>query len=145
MRDRHLANEGEGEGEEREEEDDYDDDDEEETIGPDGIKVKGRSRRELPARAVTILKNWLLSDEHFTHPYPTTADQAQLMAATGIGKKQLKNWFTNARRRIWKPLIKKQLEEARDAAANGMPPDNSERAAAIVHAAHAAGLTRGDP
>lgn len=32
------------------------------------------------------------------------------MQITGIGKKQLKNWFTNARRRIWKPLIKKQLE-----------------------------------
>ena len=26
------------------------------------------------------------------------------MAQTGIDKKQLKNWFTNARRRIWKPM-----------------------------------------
>ena len=31
-------------------------------------------------------------------------DQQSLMAQTGIDKKQLKNWFTNARRRIWKPI-----------------------------------------
>ena len=31
-------------------------------------------------------------------------DQQSLMAQTGIDKKQLKNWFTNARRRIWKPM-----------------------------------------
>ena len=32
------------------------------------------------------------------------------MAKTGIDKKQLKNWFTNARRRIWKPMLKKQMD-----------------------------------
>ena len=89
-----------------------------------------------------ILKDWLLSDEHFTHPYPTTSDQAQLMQMTGIGKKQLKNWFTNARRRIWKPLIKKQLDDNKAAAARGAPPPNHERAAAVAHAARAAGITK---
>jgi hypothetical protein len=39
-------------------------------------------------------------------------DQQQLLMKTGIGKKQLKNWFTNARRRIWKPLMKKKQDEA---------------------------------
>ncbi|KAJ1455490.1 hypothetical protein M885DRAFT_403929, partial [Pelagophyceae sp. CCMP2097] len=62
-----------------------------------------RSRRELPERAVYILKAWLTSAEHFKHPYPSSAEQARLLQATGIDKKQLKNWFTNARRRIWKP------------------------------------------
>jgi hypothetical protein len=66
------------------------------------------------------------------------------MQLTGIGKKQLKNWFTNARRRIWKPLIKKQLEESKTAAARGLPPPNQERAAAVAHAAQAAGITHGD-
>ena len=28
---------------------------------------------------------------------------------TGITRTQLLNWFTNARRRIWKPMIKKQV------------------------------------
>jgi len=36
-----------------------------------------------------------------------------LMQKTGIDKKQLKNWFTNARRRIWKPMLKKQLEQGK--------------------------------
>lgn len=85
-----------------------------------GEKKKGgaKSRRELPAGAVAILKQWLLSPEHFTHPYPTPQDQAMLMEKTGIDKKQLKNWFTNARRRIWKPMLKKQLEMG----AGAIPP-----------------------
>jgi hypothetical protein len=79
----------------------------------DGGGKKSKSRRELPAGAVQTLKAWLLSPEHFTHPYPTPQDQAMLMAKTGIDKKQLKNWFTNARRRIWKPMLKKQIEQGK--------------------------------
>eukprot|EP00429_Kryptoperidinium_foliaceum_P010873 CAMPEP_0176003150 /NCGR_PEP_ID=MMETSP0120_2-20121206/1021_1 /TAXON_ID=160619 /ORGANISM="Kryptoperidinium foliaceum, Strain CCMP 1326" /LENGTH=361 /DNA_ID=CAMNT_0017335775 /DNA_START=179 /DNA_END=1264 /DNA_ORIENTATION=- len=86
--------------------DDHSDDD-------DTGKGRGKSRRELPAGAVATLKAWLLSPEHFTHPYPTPQDQAMLMQKTGIDKKQLKNWFTNARRRIWKPMLKKQLEQGK--------------------------------
>jgi hypothetical protein len=78
-----------------------------------GGKSRNKSRRELPAGAVATLKAWLLSPEHFTHPYPTPQDQAMLMQKTGIDKKQLKNWFTNARRRIWKPMLKKQLEQGK--------------------------------
>jgi hypothetical protein len=84
--------------------------------------VKGgraKSRRELPAGAVATLKAWLLSPEHFTHPYPTPQDQVMLMQKTGIDKKQLKNWFTNARRRIWKPMLKKQLEQGKLTATAG--------------------------
>eukprot|EP00977_Amphora_coffeiformis_P016458 scaffold5108_cov172-Amphora_coffeaeformis.AAC.7 len=96
--------------------DEYDDD-------ADGGDVKGRnkSRRELPAGAVATLKAWLLSPEHFTHPYPTPQDQAMLMEKTGIDKKQLKNWFTNARRRIWKPMLKKQIEQGKLTTAPGIP------------------------
>ena len=82
----------------------------------DGPKSEGKSRRELPSGAVATLKSWLLSPEHFTHPYPTPQDQVMLMQKTGIDKKQLKNWFTNARRRIWKPMLKKQLEAGKLAA-----------------------------
>ena len=82
------------------------DDDEEE----DTKNKTGKSRRELPVGAVATLKAWMLSPEHFTHPYPTPQDQELLMKQTGIDKKQLKNWFTNARRRIWKPMLKKRLE-----------------------------------
>lgn len=94
---------------------DDDDEDDEEDSGGDpkqaGKKSSLKSRRELPPGAVSVLKQWLLSPEHFTHPYPTPQDQVMLMRKTGIDKKQLKNWFTNARRRIWKPMLKKQLEQ----------------------------------
>lgn len=83
----------------------------------EGEKGRTKSRRELPAGAVATLKAWLLSPEHFTHPYPTPQDQVMLMQKTGIDKKQLKNWFTNARRRIWKPMLKKQLEQGKLTAA----------------------------
>lgn len=99
--------------------DEDDDDDDASDDSGDDPKKKGKksssskSRRELPAGAVATLKQWLLSPEHFTHPYPTPQDQTMLMQKTGIDKKQLKNWFTNARRRIWKPMLKKQLEEGK--------------------------------
>ena len=85
----------------------------------EGGKTRAKSRRELPAGAVATLKAWLLSPEHFTHPYPTPQDQVMLMQKTGIDKKQLKNWFTNARRRIWKPMLKKQLEQGKLTATAG--------------------------
>ncbi|TFJ81590.1 hypothetical protein NSK_006841 [Nannochloropsis salina CCMP1776] len=77
-----------------------------------GKKCAKKSRRELPNGAVATLKGWLLSPEHIAHPYPTAQDQVALMAATGIDKKQLKNWFTNARRRIWKPMLRRQTDES---------------------------------
>ena len=106
-----------------------DDDDDSGDDSGDGTKRKGKksngkSRRELPAGAVTALKQWLLSPEHFTHPYPTPQDQTMLMQKTGIDKKQLKNWFTNARRRIWKPMLKKQLEQGKLTAPGGVADGN---------------------
>ena len=38
------------------------------------------------------------------------------MQKTGIDKKQFKNWCKNARSRIWKPMLKKQLESGKLAA-----------------------------
>jgi Homeobox KN domain len=97
------------------EHDPYDDDDPDgdDAGSVDGKTGRAKSRRELPAGAVATLKAWLLSPEHFTHPYPTPQDQMVLMQKTGIDKKQLKNWFTNARRRIWKPMLKKQIEQGK--------------------------------
>lgn len=66
-----------------------------------------------------------------------------LMQKTGIDKKQLKNWFTNARRRIWKPMLKKQLEQGKLATTGAgggvvtIPPGGSGGAAAAAAAAAA--------
>jgi len=37
-------------------------------------KGSGKSRCDLPPGAVSSLKAWLLTPEHFTHPYPTPQD-----------------------------------------------------------------------
>ena len=79
-------------------------------------EAKKGSKQSLPEGAVAILKAWMLSPEHFAHPYPTPQEQIVLMHKTGIDKKQLKNWFTNARRRLWKPMLKQRLDQGKLAA-----------------------------
>ena len=99
------------------------------TRSPPPASPKGRSRRELPTHAVEILKAWLTSPQHFHHPYPTPEDQQSLMAQTGIDKKQLKNWFTNARRRIWKPMQRSAASHDYDEDGGGYYEDDESRAA----------------
>mmetsp|Transcript_33130 Transcript_33130/g.43629 ORF Transcript_33130/g.43629 Transcript_33130/m.43629 type:complete len:407 (+) Transcript_33130:163-1383(+) len=57
-----------------------------------------------------ILKAWILSCDNFLHPYPTVSQRKMLVKLTNLTTKQLKNWFTNARRRIWKPMLKSVFE-----------------------------------
>lgn len=66
-----------------------------------------QTRHTLSEELLTLLKTWLLSPEHIAHPYPTVEEQADLMARTGLGKKELSQWFTNARRRIWRPYMER--------------------------------------
>ena len=67
-------------------------------------EIKGMSERRLPKNVVKVLKAWMLSPEHYEHPYPDDHDRAELCAAVGINERQLITWFTNARKRIWAPL-----------------------------------------
>jgi hypothetical protein len=60
----------------------------------------------LSDHTVEYLKNWMLSPEHIKNPYPTPQEKQQIMADTGIDKKQLICWFSNNRKRIWKVKIK---------------------------------------
>ena len=74
-----------------------------------------RSSRELPSKAKAILEAWLFAPDHIMYPYPTPPQQLMLIQKTGgiINKKQLIDWFSNARRRIWKPMLQKYLEEGK--------------------------------
>uniref|UniRef100_A0A7S2KCG9 Homeobox domain-containing protein n=2 Tax=Leptocylindrus danicus TaxID=163516 RepID=A0A7S2KCG9_9STRA len=63
------------------------------------------SHSSLPPQTVEYLKNWMMSPAHISHPYPTEAEKAAIMADTGIEMKQLTNWFVNNRKRFWKPRI----------------------------------------
>ena len=100
------------------------------TRSPPPASPKGRSRRELPTHAVEILKAWLTSPQHFHHPSTRRPeDQQSLMAQTGIDKKQLKNWFTNARRRIWKPMQRSAASHDYDEDGVGYYEEDESRAA----------------
>ena len=46
--------------------------------------------------AVNTMKSWLL--DNIDHPYPTRKDKEALKRKTGLSKKQIQNWFTNARK-----------------------------------------------
>ena len=41
--------------------------------------------------------------QHVQYPYPTETERHHIIKATGIEMKQLTNWFTNNRKRLWKP------------------------------------------
>ena len=99
---------------------------------------EGGKKRKLPARAVKILQDWMLVSffepplcsrltrrfsqrYNFHHPYPSDTEKQHLASVCGITLKQLTNWFTNARKRLWIPLRKQrglpvvQYNEARTA------------------------------
>lgn len=52
-----------------------------------------------------ILKDWMLSPEHVDFPYPNEIEIQEFVKQTGIKRSQLKHWFANARKRIWKPYV----------------------------------------
>lgn len=73
-------------------------------LGAPASPGSGRKKRVAHTKeAIALLKDWLLSEEHVHNPYPTEAEKKDLMRRTGLDKKQLTNWFTNARKRIWQP------------------------------------------
>ena len=37
-----------------------------------------------------LLRAWMMSPQHFAHPYPTKADEQELMAQTGLTRKQVR-------------------------------------------------------
>jgi hypothetical protein len=65
--------------------------------------------RHMCPRATRVLKDWMTSPEHFDHPYPDDKEKLELAAKAGITTKQLTIWFTNARKRIWVPMRKRQV------------------------------------
>jgi hypothetical protein len=61
-------------------------------------------KRSLSKAAVQILKAWMFSEKHIENPYPSENEKHRLMEQTGLTKKQLTNWFTNSRKRLWQPV-----------------------------------------
>lgn len=78
---------------------------------PEGFSARLKQRHhthargKLDANAKQILKGWMFSEEHCSYPYPNDWEKEILAAKTGIDVKQLSNWFTNARKRLWQPAL----------------------------------------
>lgn len=70
-----------------------------------------RPQRGLPERCVAVLRAWLF--EHFLHPYPKDSEKLMLARLTGLTRRQVANWFINARVRIWKPMVEKMYADER--------------------------------
>lgn len=63
----------------------------------------------VPKQASEVLKVWFF--EHIEKPYPSAADKKELCQRTGMSHTQIRNWFTNMRKRHWSPV--KQGREPR--------------------------------
>uniref|UniRef100_A0A7S2V6E2 Homeobox domain-containing protein n=1 Tax=Fibrocapsa japonica TaxID=94617 RepID=A0A7S2V6E2_9STRA len=98
-----------------------------------------RCKNELPPQAVKVLKEWLLSPQHIHFPYPTNEEKKDLITKTNISKKQLQTWFTNARRRIWRPLMERMNMTTRSCA-NGKvftkAPDKFQSGLDVITLSH---------
>ncbi|KAH7850037.1 hypothetical protein Vadar_026837 [Vaccinium darrowii] len=68
-----------------------------------------RPQRGLPESSVSILRAWLF--EHFLHPYPKESEKVTLAKKTGLSRRQVANWFINARVRLWKPMVEEMYKE----------------------------------
>ena len=77
--------------------------------------VRPKSRRgpnpnysRYPHSVTKVLVEWLTNPVNMNHPYPSVEDQAELMKKTKLSKRQLQNWFTNARKRRLATRVLKQ-------------------------------------
>ncbi|KAJ3694283.1 hypothetical protein LUZ60_009763 [Juncus effusus] len=62
---------------------------------------KKKKKGNLPKEARQKLLDWWTSN--YKWPYPTETDKIELAESTGLGQKQINNWFINQRKRHWKP------------------------------------------
>ncbi|KAL9654341.1 hypothetical protein ABK040_010370 [Willaertia magna] len=69
-------------------------------------------RGNLPKQAVDHLQDWLF--ENFNHPYPSDKEKEILAGKTNLNLSQVNNWFINARRRVWKPILDKMKSQNLD-------------------------------
>lgn len=57
----------------------------------------------LPADKQRVLAAWFR--DHFVNPYASADDKARLARSAGLTVKQVSDWLTNARSRVWRPFM----------------------------------------
>ncbi|EMS61362.1 BEL1-like homeodomain protein 11 [Triticum urartu] len=75
---------------------------------PRGVVVC-KPLRGLPEGSVAVLRAWLFN--HFIDPYPSDNEKLRLAVSTGLSRRQISNWFINARVRLWKPMIEEMYAD----------------------------------
>jgi hypothetical protein len=63
-------------------------------------KKSKKGKNKIPKRALGTLKTWL--SDHYQDPYPSSIEKIKIAEEAGISVKQVQNWFTNIRGRVWK-------------------------------------------
>ncbi|KAG6612234.1 homebox domain-containing protein [Phytophthora cinnamomi] len=98
-------------------------------------RKKGTRRGTLHPEAKNVLKAWMFSPEHFAHPYPSEEEKEELANEAGIEVKQLSNWFTNARKRLWQPVLRQSGVEVKNflSTGRGGPRGNKLDVPANIH------------
>lgn len=82
-----------------EQQDEAENDDEEYEGALKITRIRNRRYIRMPnfaKRSVVVLKNWL--HQHLDNPYPTHREKEILSKESGLSKRQIQNWFTNARK-----------------------------------------------
>jgi len=75
------------------------------TVQRPARRPSGGHRSKLPARVVAILRSFFL--QHVSHPFPSEEQKRELVGRTALSLKQVCDWFTNNRKRYWKPYERK--------------------------------------
>jgi hypothetical protein len=56
------------------------------------------------------LKRWFI--QNADNPYLKEENRKELSEKTGLDQRQVSNWFTNVRKRVWQPLKKKNKNKS---------------------------------
>lgn len=77
-------------------------------------KIKKEHRRKgknskIALESTSIMQKWLL--ENFHDPYPTQVKKQEMARESKLTVYQVNNWFINARERVIKRFLKKDLKE----------------------------------
>jgi hypothetical protein len=59
----------------------------------------------------SVLEDWLFDVDHVLHPYPDDDEKDMLGRQSGLSRRQIDNWFVNARKRKWQPLFRYLQEQ----------------------------------
>ena len=66
-----------------------------------------------PEEKTKGLRKWLC--ENYLKPHPTREQKASLASQNDMDPKQVSDWFTNARARMWKPSVERLTDDIIDA------------------------------